>query len=98
MTIQVPEISRKERDRLQAGLERDLVAFYRQLEEDALGLLSQAAEKGWGIDRLAAELDALVNDGEEDLIASLSRAEMALLSLHDRQVRKESGEDDYVGG
>lgn len=54
------KLSQKEVERMQAGLELDLVAYYGQLENEALELLEEAVNEGWTTDELIRRADQLL--------------------------------------
>lgn len=58
-------ITRTEAEKLKAGLELDLVAFYKVAEERALDLLGRAVEEGWSPDQVMAEASALFEGREK---------------------------------
>jgi len=58
-------ITRTEAEKLKAGLELDLVAFYKIAEERALDLLDRAVKEGWSPDQVMAEASALFEGREK---------------------------------
>ena len=54
------KITSKEFDGLSSGFELDLIAYYKQLEEDSMKLLNEAVREGWTPDKLIKQYDKLM--------------------------------------
>lgn len=72
--VQARDLSKDEHERLRSTFERDLIAFYKQLEEEMIRLLIEAEREGWTPEELMLRVDALLSDTEERTVGGVEKS------------------------